>query len=275
MSTQFQGGEESVLLTLVRMTLPGLSDGDSADLTQHAYEQLERRVGDRLSVGLSDRQIDEFEELVDGDDGAACTRWLEGNVPHYPQIVAAAQAEVLAEIVQVVSKDPSTIQGHRLYEELVAPTMNDVHRIIAGGSAKADAQRGAKQLVAQIRVRIGEDGPVVRWMAAETGPPRFIAVAISQHAVCDEDRPRVQKLCDAWNSACPAVSLRVIDVDDGGAKVVTEGAIPATIPMSRNQLGAYIDLVCDATQQALTVVHELVDGQRGVCGSTAPTVPRP
>lgn len=49
---------------------------------QHIYEELELRVGTRLSEDLSELQLMEFESLIDRDIAAA-TVWLESAVPDY------------------------------------------------------------------------------------------------------------------------------------------------------------------------------------------------
>lgn len=45
-------------------------------------EQLELRVGTRLSEGLSDAQLDEFESFIDRDEQKV-NEWLSANVPNY------------------------------------------------------------------------------------------------------------------------------------------------------------------------------------------------
>lgn len=49
---------------------------------QHIYEELELRVGTRLSEGLSDAQLDEFESFVN-NDADKVTAWLAANQPDY------------------------------------------------------------------------------------------------------------------------------------------------------------------------------------------------
>lgn len=50
----------------------------------HFREQLELRVGTRLSEGLSDAQLEEFESFIDRNDDKVNT-WLAANVPQYDQ----------------------------------------------------------------------------------------------------------------------------------------------------------------------------------------------
>lgn len=47
-------------------------------------EQLELRVGTRLSDGLSDAQLDEFESFIDRDEDKV-NAWLTHNMPQYEQ----------------------------------------------------------------------------------------------------------------------------------------------------------------------------------------------
>ena len=50
----------------------------------HIYSELEMRVGVRLSDGLSDEQLKEFESFVDRDDEKV-KQWVDRNAPGYEQ----------------------------------------------------------------------------------------------------------------------------------------------------------------------------------------------
>lgn len=103
----------------------------------HIYGELERRVGERLSQGMSDAQLQEFSNIIDKQPGAvdaflaahaptymedpifqrlvqmtgvpatdprlkdeyAATKWLEINRPDYRDVVAAVIEEIKREIV--------------------------------------------------------------------------------------------------------------------------------------------------------------------------------
>lgn len=105
---------------------------------QHIYEELELRVGTKLSDGLSDQQLDEFEGIIDRKEDAvaqwiathmpnyqadevfvrlqqstglpaddvrlkaefAATKWLEVNRPDYRNVVAQVLEELKGEIMQ-------------------------------------------------------------------------------------------------------------------------------------------------------------------------------
>jgi hypothetical protein len=49
---------------------------------KHIYEELEIRVGTKLSDGLSDEQLDEFEGIIDRKE-AAVSAWLAAHTPNY------------------------------------------------------------------------------------------------------------------------------------------------------------------------------------------------
>jgi len=71
---------------------------------EHVYSQLELRVGTRLSEGLSEEQLSEFESFVDRDSEKVHA-WVSANTPDYQndnsyqQIVRAAGDGVSNDIV--------------------------------------------------------------------------------------------------------------------------------------------------------------------------------
>lgn len=74
---------------------------------QHVLESLELRVGTKLSEGLSDAQLEEFEKLTpmpeDSPEAAQqkqalALQWLETNRPNYKQVVADELEKLKAEI---------------------------------------------------------------------------------------------------------------------------------------------------------------------------------
>ena len=62
--------------------LDGLSEADKDAFITDVFAELELRVGRRLSEGLSDAALDEFERLVDGDE-EYCRNWLRQHEPEY------------------------------------------------------------------------------------------------------------------------------------------------------------------------------------------------
>jgi hypothetical protein len=90
----------------------------------HIYETLEMRVGMRLAEGMSEQQLDEFEQLMpletDTDEQKRqkeqdALKWLESNFPNYKQVVAdeleklkneikAAAPQILASVQQTATQ---------------------------------------------------------------------------------------------------------------------------------------------------------------------------
>ena len=70
------------------MTEVGLAERPTAEkqaFMDHAEEELEVRVGQKISSRLSDEQIDEFSRIQ--NDNSKTLSWLERNVPDFREIV--------------------------------------------------------------------------------------------------------------------------------------------------------------------------------------------
>lgn len=67
---------------LARVGLADLPEAERQGLLQHIYEELELRVGTRLSDGMSDAQLEEFEAIID-QDYLRITTWLDANAPDF------------------------------------------------------------------------------------------------------------------------------------------------------------------------------------------------
>ncbi len=123
---------------LIDIGLTDLPDEQKKPFLQHIYDQLEYRVGIRLSEGMSDEQLEQFEAIIDkkqdvvdawilqnaptytsdelfakiqqasglaADNPAlrseyAATKWLEVNRPDYRDVVAKTLEELKQEIAQ-------------------------------------------------------------------------------------------------------------------------------------------------------------------------------
>lgn len=84
----------------------GLGDmpaGEKQAFMDHAEEELEVRVGHAVSLGLTDQQLRDFEELDDGGQAAA---WLKINVPNFREIVQTVvqgfKNELISERAQIL-----------------------------------------------------------------------------------------------------------------------------------------------------------------------------
>lgn len=62
--------------------LAGMPEEQKKPFLQHIYDELELRVGTRLSEGMSDGQLEEFESIIDRKD-EVINAWLTTHVPDY------------------------------------------------------------------------------------------------------------------------------------------------------------------------------------------------
>lgn len=123
---------------LADIGLANLPDEQKKPFLQHIYDQLEYKVGIRLSEGMSDAQLEEFEAIIDKKEDVintwlqqfapnyasdevytkiqqqsglpaesaalkgeyAATKWLEVNRPDYRDVVAKTLEELKQEIIQ-------------------------------------------------------------------------------------------------------------------------------------------------------------------------------
>lgn len=81
---------------------------------QHLYEELELRVGTRLSEGMTNEQLDEFERLIDANDQQGALGWLETHRPNYKQVVSEEleklKQEVMANKDRILSEVQQPVQ---------------------------------------------------------------------------------------------------------------------------------------------------------------------
>lgn len=85
---------------------------------QHIYEELELRVGTKLSDGLSDAQLEEFEKIIDRDQ-ATIDGWLAAHVQDH------ANDQIFQRMQQALKLDPA---DPTLKAEYVATKWLEVNR---------------------------------------------------------------------------------------------------------------------------------------------------
>lgn len=85
---------------------------------QHIYEELELRVGTKLSDGLSDQQLEEFEKIIDKDQ-AVIDNWLAVHVQNYQS------DDIFVRMQQALRLDPA---DPNLKSEYVATKWLEVNR---------------------------------------------------------------------------------------------------------------------------------------------------
>lgn len=98
--------------------LDGLPEEQKKPFLQHIYSELELRVGTKLSDGLSDEQLEEFEKIIDRDQ-EKIQSWLSEHAPAYLQEDAFKK---LQEATNLPAEDP------RLVAEFTATKWLEVNR---------------------------------------------------------------------------------------------------------------------------------------------------
>ena len=129
--------------------LGSLPDDQKKMFLDHFREQLELRVGTRLSEGLSDAQLEEFESFIDRKDERV-TAWLASNVPQYEedQIYQQLKAGAPAQIPQnVILAEYASLKWLGLnrpdYKDVVSQTMAELkNEIIANRDAILGLDQG-------------------------------------------------------------------------------------------------------------------------------------
>ena len=78
--------------------LSSLPEEQRKPFLQHVYSELELRVGTKLSEGMTEKQLSEFEAIIDRAEGAV-DRWLSENAidyhndPLYEKIKSASKSD--------------------------------------------------------------------------------------------------------------------------------------------------------------------------------------
>ena len=122
---------------LADVGLAGLPEEQKKPFLQLTYDQLEYKVGIRLSEGMSDQQLEEFESIIDRKEDVILT-WLSTHAPNYQN------EEVFHRLMQV-SNLPANDPGLRAeyaatkwlevnrpdYRDVVAGTLEEIKQEIA------------------------------------------------------------------------------------------------------------------------------------------------
>lgn len=114
---------------------------------EHIYSELELRVGQRLSDGLSDAQLEQFEAFIDRNEGSVRT-WVAANAPNYQadpafQQLQSGLAQGTDEIAVLAEYASLKWLGMNRpdYRDVVARTLEELKReIISNRDAILGAQ---------------------------------------------------------------------------------------------------------------------------------------
>jgi len=80
---------------LQEMGLSAMPEEQKQAFLDYVQEELEVRIGERISRGLTEEQLNEFDQITDQVEAA---RWLERNRPDYREIVTRTINEMKEEI---------------------------------------------------------------------------------------------------------------------------------------------------------------------------------
>ncbi len=80
---------------LQEMGLAAMPEPEKREFLDYIQRELETRIGERVSRGLTDVQLNEFDLIEDHD---AAIKWLETNRPDYREIVSRTIEDMKAEI---------------------------------------------------------------------------------------------------------------------------------------------------------------------------------
>ncbi len=217
--------------------LPGLSDEDLADLAVRVDDELQLRVGDRLSKGLTEQQLEEFAQLIDRGADHQCNQWLATNVPHYRAAAAVIRAELLAEVVRTVAAaDPAAAHGHRSFGQLLRISIDLAGIYLQRHGIEYNRNDGGLELTLPGN---GDEPEVVAFIGlAGSHADTFIltgsAVGVD---FPHEDQQRLCVFAADWNQrTCNPKALVVADKNGGRCRVMGEVAICVGPRITRSQV---------------------------------------
>ena len=78
--------------------LGNMPDDQKAMFLEHLLEELELRVGTRLSEGMSNEKLTEFEKLIEDRDEKGALSWLEAHRPDYKTVVSEELEKLKKEV---------------------------------------------------------------------------------------------------------------------------------------------------------------------------------
>src|SRR5690242_14349043 len=76
--------------------MPPLDAASANRLLAALYRALELAVGSTLAGQMTDRELDEFQALIDAGDEGGALEWLRTNCPDYADVVSSHFSKALA-----------------------------------------------------------------------------------------------------------------------------------------------------------------------------------
>jgi hypothetical protein len=138
---------------LADIGLNNMPDDQKQAFLQHIYEELELRVGTKLSDGLSDQQLEEFEKIID-KDFTVIDSWLGAHVQDY------ANDEIFKRMQQALRLDPA---DPNLRAEYVATKWLEVNR--------PDYREVVRQVLEELKAEIVANKDAILGSGGDQQPP--------------------------------------------------------------------------------------------------------
>jgi len=140
---------------LADVGLADLPEAEKQPFLQHIYQELELRVGTRLSEGMTDEQLGQFESIIDRKMDVV-EPWLAQYVPNYvadPAFLQMQQATQLASNDPALRAEYASTKWLELnrpnYRDVVKQVLDDLKREIrSSSSALLGGQGGQNQAAA-------------------------------------------------------------------------------------------------------------------------------
>jgi len=126
---------------LIDVGLADMPDDQKQPFLQHIYSELEMRVGQRLSEGMTDAQLEEFESIID-HNGDAIAAWLSANAPDFQNDeVYGRMRQALADATDLQVRDEYAatkwLEVNRPdYRDVVARTLDELKQEINASQDK-------------------------------------------------------------------------------------------------------------------------------------------
>lgn len=116
--------------------LGGMPEEQKKPFLQHIYIQLEKKVGENLSNGMSEEQLSEFEAIIDRRDDVV-QAWLQRHAPDYQ---SREDYQKIAQAMQAPQDDPAVRSEYAAtkwlevnrpdYRDVVAQTLDEIKKEI-------------------------------------------------------------------------------------------------------------------------------------------------
>ena len=83
---------------LADIGLSDISDAEKQQVLEDVRTSLEAKVGVKLVQDMSEEHVNQFNDIIKGDDSKVAMDWLENNVPNYQDVVMEELEAIVEQI---------------------------------------------------------------------------------------------------------------------------------------------------------------------------------